>query len=116
MKSLILVAANLATPGSPAPPPAPPLPVIRFMEQTYKACVQVRLGERVGEYRDPKSAVLASMKACEERRMEIAGEYALQNPGTRRVQEYLNSVDKSVVADLLKLIREQDVLDHERAK
>lgn len=114
MKSLILVVANLASPASPSPPPTPPLPVIRFMEQTYKACVQVRLNERVGEYREPKSAVLASMKACEERRMEIAGEYALQNPGTRRVQEYLNQVDKTVLDDLMKLIRQQDVLDNGR--
>ena len=101
MKSLAALArlALLALAAGQAGHAAPPSPLDESVEQ-YRLCIAMNLSPNMLAVKDAASATQVASQKCGRARLELAGRFALDNPGSRDTQAYVDGVTTRLLADL----------------
>ena len=72
----------------------------RALFDSYQMCASLHLPEDFRQIRDPEQSVNAAIRLCRVERLALAGQFALDNPGTTETDRYLKSRQKRIVATL----------------
>jgi hypothetical protein len=72
----------------------------RALFDSYQMCATLHLPEDFRQIRDPESSATAATGLCRVERLALAGQFALDNPGTQETARYLATQRKRVIATL----------------
>ena len=72
----------------------------RALFDSYQMCATLHLPEDFRQIRDPEASAQAALRLCRLERLALAGQFALDNPGTRETDRYLKTQQKRIVATL----------------
>lgn len=68
--------------------------------ERYRLCIAMSLSPEMLKVKDAASATQVASQKCGGPRLELAGQFALDHPGTRQTQEYVDAVTTKLLADL----------------
>ncbi len=77
----------------------------RIALDAYQLCAQLHLPENFGAIKDVQRTVEASVDACQTERMILAGQFALENPGTAQTLDFINGHRRGVMSNLADFVR-----------
>jgi len=99
LMAVVLAAAGFS-PGANAAEPLTDTASQRAFFDSYQMCATLHLPEDFRQIRDPESSAGAAMRLCRVERLALAGQFALDNPGTFETDRYLKTRQKRIVATL----------------
>ena len=70
---------------------APSVDLVDAIEN-YRMCITVSLSPDLMRSRDPAAATYVASQSCTRPRLVVAGQYALDNPGTRETRAFVDAV------------------------
>jgi len=73
---------------------------LRAAHESYRTCATLQLPDNFARVPSPKAAADAAVERCEKQRLALAGQFALDNPGTRATGAYIDTARQRVAADL----------------
>ena len=77
----------------------------RIALDAYQMCAQLHLPDDFSIIQDVQHTVAVAVDACQAERMTLAGQFALENPGTTQTLEFINSHRRGVMAKLAEFVR-----------
>lgn len=77
----------------------------RIAFDAFQLCAQLHLPENFAKVVDAQLAAAAAIANCREEELTLAGQFALENPGTGGTREFLESQRRLVTTDLVEWIR-----------
>ncbi|QHI96862.1 hypothetical protein GT347_01955 [Xylophilus rhododendri] len=73
---------------------------LRAAAERYRVCAALSLPDNFSKVGNPRHAADKALTLCQKKRLALAGQYALDNPGTRSTGEYVDGVTERVARDL----------------
>jgi hypothetical protein len=111
MKSVILSLAMLLSVAQASDAAASAeSPDMRLATERYRTCATLSLPENFAKIGDPRDAAEKALDRCHKKRLALAGQYALDNPGTRRAGDYVDGVRLRLTGDLATWIGDMKTL------
>ena len=89
---------------------APESAGLRDAVETYRTCATLALPDNFSAVDDPRRAAEAALDRCRKQRLALAGQFALENPGTRKTAEYVDGMRQRLVNDLATWVRDMKTL------
>ncbi|WPB55721.1 hypothetical protein [Xylophilus sp. GOD-11R] len=83
-----------------AAPDAAESPELRAVVESYRLCIAMNLPADFRKVNDAQSAAQVASQKCAGHRLEVAGRFALDNPGTRQTRSYIDGVTIRLVNEL----------------
>lgn len=77
----------------------------RIALDAYQLCAQLHLPDNFAAIKDVQRAVAIAVDACPTERMTLAGQFALENPGTTQTLEFINNHRRGVMSNLTDFVR-----------
>ena len=77
----------------------------RIAIDAYQLCAQLNLPENFARAPDPQRAAAAAVDHCREEELVLAGQFALENPGTTQTQEFMRAQRRAAVTGLAAWMR-----------
>ncbi len=77
----------------------------RIALDAYQLCAQLHLPDNFGAIKDVQHTVAVAVDACQAERMTLAGQFALENPGTTQTLEFINNHRRRVMSNLADFVR-----------
>ncbi|MCZ2497324.1 hypothetical protein GN316_11180 [Xylophilus sp. Kf1] len=72
----------------------------RALFDSYQMCATLQLPENFRQIRDPGASAATAARQCRVERLAVAGQFALDNPGTQETARYLATQQKRVALAL----------------
>jgi hypothetical protein len=69
----------------------------RTLFDSFQMCAALQLPEDFGRIRDPAGSARSAADACRREGLALAGQFALENPGSRQVEAFFKLQHKRVV-------------------
>ena len=73
---------------------------VRAATERYRTCATLSLPDNLQTIANPRVAAERALDLCQKKRLALVGQYALDNPGTRRTAEFADDVRRRVAGDL----------------
>lgn len=73
---------------------------LRGAHEKYRTCATLSLPDNFANIANPRHAAERALDLCQKKRLALAGQFALDNPGTRKTADYVDGVRVRMVADL----------------
>ncbi|WPB58815.1 hypothetical protein [Xylophilus sp. GOD-11R] len=83
---------------------------LREAEEKYRTCAALSLPDNFSRIHEPRMAAERALDQCHKKRLALAGQFALDNPGTRRTGEYIEDVRVRLTGDLATWIADMKTL------
>lgn len=101
----VVLTLNLATtlPARAASPEQRPLPLSVELQQAieaYRLCGRLNLPPDFKRVKDATSAASVALNRCSKQRFAVAGQFALDYPGTVRTKSFIDSLTLDLVHEL----------------
>jgi len=77
----------------------------RIAIDAYQLCAQLNLPENFARAPDAQRAAAAAVDRCREEELVLAGQFALENPGTSQTQEFMQAQRRVAVTGLVAWMR-----------
>ena len=78
---------------------APSVDLVDAIEN-YRMCITVSLSPDLMRSQDPAAATYVASQRCTKPRLVLAGQYALDNPGTRETRVFVDAVTARLLNEL----------------
>lgn len=73
---------------------------LRAANETYRTCATLSLPDNFSKVGNTRLAAETALDLCQKKRLAVAGQFALDNPGTRKTGEYVDGVRQRLAVDL----------------
>jgi len=100
MKAIIICLGLIGTVGSSSTAAAADSADLRAASETYRTCATLSLPDNFANVGNTRLAAETALDLCQKKRLALAGQFALDNPGTRKTGEYVDGVRQRLVTDL----------------
>ncbi|QHJ00053.1 hypothetical protein GT347_19940 [Xylophilus rhododendri] len=77
----------------------------RIAFDAFQLCAQLNLPENFSKVVDAQLTAAAAIANCRDEELTLAGQFALENPGTGGTREFIENQRRLVIADLVDWIR-----------
>ena len=75
-------------------------PQLQELVESYRLCIAINLPPDFRRVNDAESAAQVAAQKCADRRLQLAGRFALDNPGTRGTRAFIDGVTIQLVSEL----------------
>lgn len=100
MKAIFLSACLIGAVGTCSAAVAADSAALRAATETYRTCATLSLPDNFAKVGNTRLAAETALDLCNKKRLALAGQFALDNPGTRKTGEYVDGVRQRLAVDL----------------
>ena len=83
-------------------------PELKREVEAYRLCTTISLPSDFKRVKDSAAAVAVALEKCKRQRLAVAGQFALDNPGTPRTKAFVDELSVRMVEDLSGWIEDVD--------
>ena len=100
MKSILLWLGLAGAAGTCSAAAAADSAALLAAQDTYRTCATISLPDNFSKVVNTRLAAETALDLCQKKRLALAGQFALDNPGTRKTGEYVDGVRQRLATDL----------------
>jgi hypothetical protein len=100
MRTILFTIGLISVVGACSAAAAADSAALRAANETYRTCATLSLPDNFSKVGNPRLAAEAALDLCQKKRLAVAGQFALDNPGTRKTGEYVEGVRQRLAVDL----------------
>ena len=76
--------------------------------EAYRMCARLNLPPDFWRVRDSAAAAAVALENCQKQRFIVAGQFALDNPGTTQTRAFVDNLSSQLVAELSQWLEDVD--------